>query len=325
MENLPAARLVLPLALTLALLVGCAPPPPAPQLPPGQDAAATATLSTNQIRIGEPVQLRLSVLHRAGTRVQLPPIGNPPDIILHNHHEHTEELPGQLRRTTHTLQLTSMTLTNHILAANTDLVITTPEGLHWKTPFPFVALDVIPTLAPNETEPRPLKRALAHWPPPPSRWVWIALAALLLLAAAGAGIWRLLSTPRTFLHHPPASPAHQIALEAIAALRAKNWIAQRHIEPFYIELSAIVRRYLEGRYGLRAPERTTEEFIRDALTARHLTPPHRQLVADFLAQSDLVKFARHQPAEPDMHNALDAATRLVRETIPTPPAPGDSP
>lgn len=90
-------------------------------------------------------------------------------------------------------------------------------------------------------------------------------------------------------------------------------------------MSGIVRHYLEDRFGLRAPERTTEEFIRDALASRALSAAHRELVAGFLEQSDLVKFARHAPGQADMRNALDSAERLVRETMPAESVAGKPP
>ncbi|MCZ7592481.1 MAG: hypothetical protein M5U15_10150 [Kiritimatiellae bacterium] len=67
---------------------------------------------------------------------------------------------------------------------------------------------------------------------------------------------------------------------------------------------------------MRASEQTTEEFIRAATTSRLLQLEHQQLVIAFLEQSDLVKFARHQPAQTDMEAALAAAERLVLETRP---------
>jgi hypothetical protein len=73
------------------------------------------------------------------------------------------------------------------------------------------------------------------------------------------------------------------------------------------------------------PERTTEEFIRDALSSRKLSDAHQTLVAGFLEQSDLVKFARHAPGQSDMRNALDSAERLVRETMPVAAAPRPPP
>ena len=308
--------------LHMALLTGCSrsTPPPARTLPAGKDAVATAALSTNRIHIGDPVRLDVTVLHREGIAVEFPSVAKGKDIIVRDSATATSALANDLATTEQTIHFTSMTVTNHILADGATISLATPKGLSWTVSFPFVSLEVASALAPGETDPRPIKDTLADWPAPLSRWIWVALAGLILLAAAAAILYRVLSTPRTFLHMPPAIPPHQIALDAIAALRAKGWIEARTIEPFYVELSAIIRRYLEARFGLRAPERTTEEFIRDALTARTLTPPHRDLVAGFLAQSDLVKFARHAPGSDDMRNALDSATRLVQETNSQAPA-----
>ncbi|HRX06671.1 MAG TPA: hypothetical protein P5306_06210, partial [Kiritimatiellia bacterium] len=276
---------------------------------------ATATLSTNRIRIGDPVRLTVDVLHRDGTVVEFPSVARGKDIVVRDSDTVQTDLPGGLCKTEQILHLTSMTVTNHVIGDGAQLTIATPQGLHWTLPYPFAALEVVSSLAPGETDPRPAKGGLASWPAPPSRWIWIALAALALLAAAVAALHRVLTAPRTILHMPPPVPPHQAALDAIEALRARGWIEALNIEPFYVELSAIVRRYLEARFGLRAPERTTEEFIRDALSSKLLSDAHRDLVAGFLEQSDLVKFARHAPGQADMRNALDSAARLVRETI----------
>ena len=109
-------------------------------------------------------------------------------------------------------------------------------------------------------------------------------------------------------------------MNALRDLLAKGWIETENSEPFYIELSSIIRRYLEGRFGLRAPERTTEEFIREAVTSRLLSSDHQMLTSEFLEQCDLVKFARHRPKRADMQNGYNAAERLVRETIPPEPS-----
>ncbi|MFH1645234.1 MAG: hypothetical protein ABIB11_02330, partial [Candidatus Omnitrophota bacterium] len=56
-------------------------------------------------------------------------------------------------------------------------------------------------------------------------------------------------------------PAHIIAYKELEALRNKQLLAKGLIKQFYFELSSIVRRYLEKRFSLRAPEMTTEEFL----------------------------------------------------------------
>ena len=309
------------LLLPLAWAAGCSrPEPQVPELPAGQDVSVSALMSTNRIRIGDPVEVDLTVLHREGTTVAFPNPARGKDIVVREETTGSESFPNGLRRTVQHLRLTSMNVTNHVIGENSFLTFTTADGTS-SNAYPFLALEVVSSLQPGETDPRPAKGGLAQWPAPRSRWIWAALAGLVLLAAVFLALRKFLTTPRTILHMAPAIPPHEVALNALADLRAKGWIEALKIEPFYVALSGIVRRYLEGRYGLRAPERTTEEFIRDALTSRKLSDAHRDLVAGFLEQSDLVKFARHSPGAADMRNALDSAERLVRETLPTAPPP----
>mgnify|MGYP003583663614 CR=1 FL=1 len=308
-------------ALAAAALVGCSKPaPPPPELPAGQEFSVSAAMSTNQIRIGDPVEVTLTALHRDGTTVGFPNPASGKDVVVRDAKTETEAFANGVRRTVQKLRLTSMTITNHVVGENAQILLSTPQGVVTNA-YPFLALEVVSSLKPGEQEIRPAKGGLAQWPAPPSRWLWIALGLLAVLAAAFLALRKVLITPRTFLHLPPPVPPHEIALNALADLRAKGWIEALQIEPFYVALSGIVRRYLEGRFGLRAPERTTEEFIRDALSSKKLSDAHRDLVAGFLEQSDLVKFARHAPGASDMHNALDSAERLVRETMPAVPNP----
>jgi hypothetical protein len=304
------------LAIAFLALAGCSKPETQlPMLPAGQDFSISAAMSTNQIRIGDLVDLTLTALHRDGTTVAFPELASGKDIVVRDAKTTQETFTNGLVRTKQSLRLTSLTVTNHVIGEKVSILISTPAGTLTNA-VPFLALEVVSSLAPGEKDPRPAKGGLAHWPAPPSRWAWGALATLALLVAAFFALRKFLTTPRTILHMPPPVPPHQIALDALAELRAKGWIEALQIKPFYVALSGIVRSYLEARFGLRAPERTTEEFIRDALSSKKLSDSHRDLVAGFLEQSDLVKFARHAPGPADMHNALDSAELLVCETMP---------
>jgi len=166
---------------------------------------------------------------------------------------------------------------------------------------------------PNTTDIRDIK------PPqdPPIDWgpyyfLAGALAALLLVAYQG---YRWLCRPGRSPVGPPPRPAHEIAHEELARLRARALPEQGAFKEYYSALTAIVRSYLEQRFRLRAPEMTTEEFL--LVTARGaaaLQSGHRALLGDFLGESDLVKFARHHPTLGDAERAYGAAARFVDET-----------
>ncbi|MCX7826860.1 MAG: hypothetical protein N2689_15075 [Verrucomicrobiae bacterium] len=150
-------------------------------------------------------------------------------------------------------------------------------------------------------------------------WVWAAAAAVLLIVVA-AGVWlvqrkRRQDAQRVFV---PRKNAVEEARERLEA--ARRLMLAGEVEAFYVEVSDAVRHYIERQFRLRAPEQTTEEFLQDMARAQRLRPSHKELLAEFLTQCDLVKFARFRPGPAAMENALGAATRFVDETVPQEPA-----
>jgi len=95
------------------------------------------------------------------------------------------------------------------------------------------------------------------------------------------------------------------------------------VEEFYTRLSDIVRQYLEGQMGLRAPERTTEEFLYEVSLDQSLSSDHRKLLGAFLQEADLVKFAKFQPGAEERMRALEAAEKFVQESGGSANAPAD--
>jgi hypothetical protein len=96
-----------------------------------------------------------------------------------------------------------------------------------------------------------------------------------------------------------------VALAALDALRARALLEHGAFKDFYSALSDIVRRYLEDRFGVRAPEMTTEEFLLSTSRDGRLATAHRRLLGEFLTESDLV--VRGMPTIADSERALTAA------------------
>ncbi len=152
-------------------------------------------------------------------------------------------------------------------------------------------------------------------PAPPNRLPWLVGGGLLAGLALLAGIVRALRRRgRAPVPAAPPRPAHEVATEALHALRARRLPEAGEWKEFYSALSGIVRRYLEDRFAVRAPEMTTEEFLAATARGGALERTHRGLLGAFLAESDLVKFARHVPTLGDSERALGAAERFVGET-----------
>jgi hypothetical protein len=105
-----------------------------------------------------------------------------------------------------------------------------------------------------------------------------------------------------------------LALAALEHLQRQDLMSQAHIEEFYVRVSTILRRYVELRFGLRAPEQTTEEFLVSALATGGLIAAHRDLLEVFLQHCDLVKFARHRPTLSAMAETFESAKIFVEHT-----------
>ena len=155
--------------------------------------------------------------------------------------------------------------------------------------------------------------------PVPHTGLWLGLLGLALAVAIGWMWWR--KRRRTAGPAVPATPLPtplEIALAALQQLRQ----TELPVEEFYTQLSTIVRQYLENQLQLRAPERTTEEFLFELAQGCQLSEEHKNLLGAFLQEADLVKFARHRPGPEDKGRALGAAEKFVRESAepPSPPA-----
>jgi hypothetical protein len=142
-------------------------------------------------------------------------------------------------------------------------------------------------------------------------WLWwtigVLLAATLLLLA-----WRYFLKRVTRASITPPVPAHIRAkrkLEEALALIAQP-------KPFVIAVSDTARMYLEERFDFRAPERTTEEFLRELGGTDLLLAEQKESLGNFLASCDLVKFAKYEPREAELWELHGSAVRLVEETEP---------
>ncbi len=149
-------------------------------------------------------------------------------------------------------------------------------------------------------------------------WAWLGwtLGALALVIAAVL-LWRWWQKRRRQIALVPPVPAHVRARQQLD--EALALIGQP--KPFVVAVSGTARTYLEERFDFRAPDRTTEEFLRELSGTALLDREQKNSLGAFLESCDLVKFARYEPRETELRELHGAAVKLVEETGPA--AEGD--
>ena len=140
-------------------------------------------------------------------------------------------------------------------------------------------------------------------------WLWWTLGAI-ALAAALYYLWRWWQKKTAIAAIIPPVPPHVRA--KLRLQEALQYISDPR--QFCIAVSDALRIYLEERFQLRAPERTTEEFLQDLQNTLHLNAAQKLALTDFLERCDLVKFAKFEPTEAALRDLHESALRLVDET-----------
>ena len=157
-----------------------------------------------------------------------------------------------------------------------------------------------------EVSPKP------DWIRPPAKtvalWVVFALVGVAVLAALLYGL-RLLSRR---VKEYRMSPIER-AMAELNRLLHRNLPGKGLYKDFYVELTMVVRRYIERTRGIRAPEQTTQEFLAAATGHPTLTPEVIAQLKTFLESADLVKFAGQEATVEMTDTAVAKAKRYIED------------
>jgi BatD DUF11 like domain len=331
--------------MTIAIAVaGCGEEaPPAPAETKGEPAIerttaqgplkATVRVAPAKPKVGDVVRLTLTVDADAGAEVTMPPFGEALGRFDVVGFSPREEAHGAGRRHVQDYRLqASRSGRLRIPPLRVEYVTSRPAAGAPATPAPAQAEELLTEEVPVEIESVLTAEGAGSLGAVRGELDEMIARAWLVPVLVGGGVVALglaflaLRAIRRRRRAEVRRSASEIAFARLGALEGRGLPEGRDAaDPWYVELSDIIRRYLEDRYGIRAPELTTEEFLREARRLGALGEPHRALLSAFLEGCDRVKFAGHEPASAESADALGLARRLVQETMVAAAQPSDPP
>lgn len=326
---------VLFITFAIGLVVGCsrdAKPAATPEPPPSEvltqknesgPVLAIVTLSPKKPRLGDPLTLTLTVEAKPGVRVEMPPFGDAlgrfsitsftpriestADGGTRHSQRYVLDAPMSGRQRIPSLRIEFSDerpgMQKPDGGADSGHELLTDE----------VAIDITSVLPEeaNKVELRglrgPLEESLSA-----RRALPYAIPAVLIVL--GAVAWLVIRRMQQRARQRVRVSAYDVAKQRLAELQGRGWPSDEQVDAFYVELSDIVRRYIEDRYGVRAPELTTEEFLRAAQGELRLNKQQRELLEAFLSTCDRVKFAGYRPGEFESRQAFGEAGRFLDDT-----------
>lgn len=150
---------------------------------------------------------------------------------------------------------------------------------------------------------------------PPLSWKLVGLiaSAVVALSAIAALLWLLVRWIVRKIREHRMSPIERAWVE-LDRLIKKGLPGRGRYKDFYVELTMVVRRYVQRKYGIKAPHLTTEEFLREIGQGSSAgVPTGSKDLERFLESADMVKFAGVE-ATPEMADeATDSARKYLKQ------------
>jgi hypothetical protein len=313
--------------LLCSMLWSCGRPASSP--PPGVSASAErgpirllATAAPSPVWVGDPITLELLVETPADYLVQFAPDPNFSPLDLRGQEEPQSFLTSagtrrwRMKYTLESLVAGSLAITPPAVRyARSPGDPGQPPDFEHELAAGALAIEVRSALTTQDSveRPRDITGTLAVPPRPLSLLEVAALAGGAALAGAGA-VALYLALRRRRARPPPPLPPEVLALRELDQLNVEQWWAAGRVKEYYYRLTEIVRVYIERKFGLAAPEMTTEEFLKTLSRRQTAVPYDRQRLAEFLKACDLVKYAAATPSREDAAAALAAARAFVNAT-----------
>lgn len=264
-------------------------------------------------RLSDEPELTLTVTAEPEVDVQLPPFGQSMgEFVIRDFHEPVpKSVDGkQVLQQVYNLEpliagaLFVSPLTIKFIDNRPD-----GEGKEYSIETEPIKLDIATMIgaeAPSLTELRPVA-APVDLPDPGMGYVgWLGVVAGVVAVIAGLFLF-------SRRHKGPVEP--QLTPQQLAWREFNDLLAlkldETDVKEFFVQLTAVVRRYIERTTGVNAPDQTTEEFLREVNSQRLFAEDDNLRLGAFLESADLVKFAGFQPDPDSIKQSIYKAKQFI--------------
>ena len=144
-------------------------------------------------------------------------------------------------------------------------------------------------------------------------WIFIVIVIAICLFYWSMRKYRKEGFLPKILSKPVVQP-WDAALSALEKLKSRKLWEQGFEKEYFTELTDILRKYLNDRFGINAMEMTSRQIM-DKIYQSDLRDK-KDYVNHILSVADFVKFAKVRPLPADSIAAYDNAVNFIEETIP---------
>lgn len=278
------------------------------------------TPSQEELTVGDPVALTLSVKHPMGYEVvvpQLPLVWGDYDVLEQGDVTTVSDQDGY-ETSSQSIRVTLFDL-GTFQTPSLNIILRNPDGELIERVVPQLSLTVTPVLAADDDQLRDIKPQAVVEAPIPWRTIGGIAALLLLLGVIGWWLYRRLAKARPEqVEQVPAPyfdprPAYQIAYDELDRIERLDLPGQGRFKEHYSLVTDCLRHYLGGMYHIPAIDLTTSE-TKMALQKSPLASAQGEHFMRLFTEGDLVKFARFLPAVDEAYQLVKRARTLVDET-----------
>jgi len=181
-------------------------------------------------------------------------------------------------------------------------------------PLPVQVVSVLEQYGARQLQPvKPPVPVTIPWP-----WPTIGKYLLLLMLVVGIGlIWRQRQKTEIIktAAQPVKPPPDEVARQKLQALREDSSLKRGAVKEFYVDLSYLLREYVEHSVFIKTLEMTTEQIH----AMKNTLPFDRELVdqwLEVLRRADFTKYARGSVSPAMCQQDLDWAECFIAQTVP---------